>query len=120
MRQFSVEEIYHEVGKIVERFSLLECDRCAKAVIEWLQENGIEFTLLRLRTRYEDEDYIVSERLERLGITESITNNGRHYGVEVQGRVFDNLSTDGISRADWLNDFHCPSDEFIIEELEKL
>ena len=61
--QFSVEEIYQEVGKIVERFSILECDKCAKAVLEWLENNGIEFTVLRLRTRY-DEDFIISERLE--------------------------------------------------------
>ncbi|MEG4801264.1 papain fold toxin domain-containing protein [Microcoleus sp. ARI1-B5] len=37
--------------------------------------------------------------------TESITLNGQHYGVEVQGLVFDNLSVTGITREDWLNDF---------------
>ncbi|WAN68893.1 hypothetical protein BJP36_41760 [Moorena producens JHB] len=31
--------------------------------------------------------------------------------------VFDNLARDGMSREDWLNDFHCPSEEFIVEEL---
>lgn len=116
--QFSVEEIYQEVGKIVEIFSILECDKCAKAVLEWLENNEIEFTVLRLRTRY-DEDFIISERLENRGLIESITVNGTHYGVEVYGQVFDNLSSYGMSREDWINDFHCPSEEFILEELEE-
>lgn len=120
MSQFSAEEIYQELSKIVEIFPILECDRCAKAIIEWLEENGISYKIVRLRTRYADEDYIVSDRLERRGITEAITVNGRHYGIEVQGRVFDNISTEGLSRDDWLNDFHCPSEQFIIEEIEEL
>jgi hypothetical protein len=48
---------------------------------------------------------------------ESITTNGKHYGVEVRGRVFDNLSVQGMRREDWLNDFHCQSEQFIVEEL---
>ena len=112
------EEIYQEVAKIVRKFKLLECDRCAKAVVKWLQDNRIESKILRIRTKY-GEDYIISTRLEELGITESITDNGTHYGVEVRRRVFDNLSPDGISREDWLNDFHCQSEQFIVEELDK-
>ena len=119
MTQFSLAKIYQEVSKIVRNFSLLECDKCAQAVIKWLEANNIEFTILRLKTRYTDEDYIISERLERRGVTESITVNGQHYGVEIQGRVFDNLSTEGMSRGDWLKDFHCSSEKFIVEELEE-
>lgn len=107
MSQLSLEEIYQEIGKIVERFTVLECDRCAKAIINWLQANGIKGTILRLRTRYPDEDFIISDRLERRGITESITLNGQHYGVGVEGRVFDNLSKEGLTRDEWVRDFHC-------------
>ncbi|MFN6515652.1 MAG: papain fold toxin domain-containing protein [Nostoc sp. CreGUA01] len=49
-----------------------------------------------------------------------MTENGTHYGIEVLGRVFDNLSAEGMTREDWLRDFHCPSEQFIIEELESL
>jgi Papain fold toxin 2 len=59
---------------------------------------GIQGKILRLRTRYQEEDYIISERLERLGVADSITLNGKHYGVEVGGLIFDNLSTDGMLR----------------------
>lgn len=120
MNQFSVEEIYEEVGKIVEKFTLLECDKCALAAMAWLKENGIAYKIIRLRTRYADEDFIISERLEKRGITEAITINGQHYGIEVQGKVFDNLSSEGMLRDDWINDFHCASDNFIVEEVEEL
>lgn len=120
MNEFSIEEIYEEVGKIVKNFSLLQCDKCALAVVEYLKNHNIAYKIIRLKTRYDDEDFIISERLERQGITESITVNGNHYGVEIQGRVFDNLSSEGMLRDDWVNDFHCPSEELNVEEIEEL
>jgi hypothetical protein len=69
--------------------------------------------VIELKTRYHDEDYIISDRI---GNDQSITINGKHYGVEVRGRVFDNLSPQGMTRDDWLKDFHCQSEEFIITE----
>jgi Papain fold toxin 2 len=118
--QLSLEGIYREISKIVEPFRILECDRCAKAIIKWLEANEIKGKILRLRTRYKDDDFIISDRLERRGITESITLNGQHYGVEIEGRVFDNLSKEGLTKDEWLKDFHCASEEFILEELEDL
>ncbi len=87
--------------------------------MRWLREQGVEGKILRLRTRY-GEDYILSDRLGQQGITYSITVNGQHFGVEVSGKVFDNLSTQGLLREDWLKDFHCHSDLFILAELESL
>ncbi|MGL4501185.1 MAG: papain fold toxin domain-containing protein [Planktothrix sp.] len=104
---------------MVPQFSLLECDKCATAVFQWLKLHRIEGKLLRIRTAF-GEDYIVSKRLENQGITESITVNGTHYGVEVQGQVFDNLSSDGLPRREWIQDFHCIGEQFIVEELEIL
>jgi len=115
----SIEEIYQEIEKIVENFNNLECYQCAQEILKWLKLHQIKGTVIRLSTKY-DEDFIVSTRLENLGITESITANGTHYGVEVQGIVFDNLAITGMSREDWLRDFHCPSEQFIVEELEDL
>jgi hypothetical protein len=45
--------------------------------MEWLEQQGIQGKILRLRTRYQEEDYIISERLERLGVEDSITVNGK-------------------------------------------
>jgi len=113
-------KIDREIGNIVSQFKILECDRCAAAVMEWLKQQGIQAKILRLTTKYQDEDYIISERLERQGVTESITVNGKHYGVEVRGLVFDNLSTNGMLREEWIKDFHSPSDQFVVEEIESL
>jgi Papain fold toxin 2 len=85
---------------------------------EWCQANGISGYKLRLTTQNDFEDYIISDRLEQQGISESITVNGVHYGIEVRGKVFDNLSSQGLSLEEWQADFHCPSDEFLITIIE--
>lgn len=111
------EEVWQNVSQIVAGYTLLECDRCALAVMDWLRDNGIEGKVLRLRTKRRSEVFIISDRY---GSNESITENGIHYGVEVFGKVFDNLSTEGLSREAWLNDFHCRSNKFIVDELTSL
>ncbi|MBE9011229.1 hypothetical protein IQ250_13530 [Pseudanabaenaceae cyanobacterium LEGE 13415] len=111
-------EIYREIAQITHRFDILECADCARAIVQWLSRQGIEGIILRLRTG-NGEDYILSNRLEQIGITESITINGQHFGVEVRGKVFDNLSEEGLSREDWLQDFRCHSGLFILTELRR-
>jgi Papain fold toxin 2 len=111
-------EIFWEIGGITRQFDTLECADCAKAILRWLYQRGIPGQLLQLKTRY-GEDYILSDRLVQQGLTESITINGKHYGVEVRGKVFDNLSEQGLSRQEWLQDFWCHSGEFTLTELEK-
>ncbi|BAU11326.1 hypothetical protein LEP3755_18190 [Leptolyngbya sp. NIES-3755] len=117
MSELSTEEIYREIGEIIDQFNLYECAECAEAILKWLNMQGIERKLIRLRTKYR-EDFIISDRLTRLGIEDSITKNGTHYGISVRGQVFDNLSTKGLSLENWLKDFHCPSEAFIVEELD--
>ena len=111
------EEVWQNVSQIIAGYPVLECARCAVSVMEWLRENGIEGKILRLRTKRRSEVFIISDRY---GTSESITENGTHYGVEVFGKVFDNLSTEGLSREAWLNDFHSRSDKFIVDELTSL
>ncbi|NJK48401.1 hypothetical protein HC931_09590 [Candidatus Gracilibacteria bacterium] len=119
MSTLSDEEIYQEVSKIVEPFGLFECFECAQAVIDWLRQNQIHGTMLRLRTKYRDA-FILSSRWERLGNTESISSNGIHYGVEVRGQVFDNLSSEGLNKEAWINDFACRRGVFELEEIERV
>jgi predicted ATP-grasp superfamily ATP-dependent carboligase len=120
MSQLSDDDIYQEVGKIVANFRILECYECAQAVMQWLAENNIERKVVIIKNKKRKEYFILSTRLEQRGISDSITENGKHYGVEVRGRIFDNLSNNGLTREDWLNDFHCPSEQFIIEDSDKL
>jgi hypothetical protein len=108
------EYIYAEVGRIVSQFDVYQCYDCAMAVMQWLRDNDIEGRIIELKTFYRDEDYIISDRL---GGEESIATNGKHYGVNVRGLVFDNLSDNGMTQTEWLEDFHCPSDRFTLSEL---
>lgn len=119
MSQLSDEEIYQKIGKIVAKFDLYKCDECATAVMQWLRENSILGRIIKIETRL-GEDYIISTRLERQGINDSITLNGIHYGVEVKERVFDNLSIEGLTLSDWFNDFECASSEFLVDYLDKI
>lgn len=110
----SQEEVWRRVGQVTSVYPLLECDKCAVAVMLWMERWGAEGKILRLRTKRRSEMFITSDRC---GSDESITENGMHYGVEVMGRVFDNLSDQGLSREDWMRDFHCLSGRFILDEV---
>lgn len=106
------------MSKIISQFWLYQCNEAVQAVVEGLETRDMKGTILRIKTKYDEEDYILSQRLESQGIRESITLNGQHYGIEVQGLVFDNLSVTGITREDWLKDFQSISGKFIIIEFD--
>ena len=110
----SKEEIWQRVGQIAIAYPLLECDKCAITIMQWLKSQEIEGVVLRLRPKRRSEMFITSDRH---GSGESITENGKHYGVEVMGKVFDNLSSVGLSKEAWLSDFHCASGRFTIEKV---
>lgn len=101
------------------RFPILHCEECARALKQWLKQRGIPGKLWRLSTRYDNEDFILSDRLEQQGCSETITENGVHYGVEVFGKIFDNLSREGLLPNDWENDFTSLSNEFDVEVIEE-
>jgi hypothetical protein len=110
----SKEEIWRRVGQITVTYPLLECDRCAVTVARWLQHWQVEYQILRLKTRRRREIFVISDRHHP---SESITENGTHYGVEVMGLVFDNLSAEGMIRDKWIQDFHCLSGQFVVDEV---
>jgi Papain fold toxin 2 len=113
----SPQEIWDGISQVTAAFSLLECDKCAIAVLAWLNAQGCPGKVLRLRTKQRSDLYIISDRISS---GESITENGTHYGVIIFGKVFDNLSGEGMPLEEWLNDFHCRSGRFTLEELDSL
>lgn len=54
---------------------------------------------MRLRTKRRSEVFITSCRVDG---NESITENGTHYGVGVMGKVFNNLSDEGLLYDEWI------------------
>jgi hypothetical protein len=111
-------DLYEAIGGLVVRFPLLHCEECAMALKQWLQQRGIPGKLWRISTQRDHEDFILSDRLERQGCSETITENGVHYGVEVCGIIFDNLSRQGLAPNDWVQDFTSLSNEFKVEVIE--
>jgi hypothetical protein len=111
----AIAEIYTEIGSLVIRFPLLHCEECARTLKRWLQQRNVPGKLWRLSTKYDDEDFILSDRLGQQGCFESITENVAHYGIEVFGKIFDNLSPQGLTPEEWVNDFTSLSNEFNFE-----
>jgi hypothetical protein len=115
----AIADLYEEIGNLVIRFPLLHCEECASTLRQWLQRRGIPGKLWRLSTQSDNEDFILSDRLEQQNCFETITENGVHYGVEVSGKIFDNLSRQGLSPKDWVQDFTSLSNEFKVEVIEE-
>lgn len=115
--QPSEAEIWSEISALAAGFSLLECDKFVIVVMQWLNEQGLQAKILQLKTQRRSEIFIASDRYS---LSESITENGTHYGIEIFDRVFNNLSTEGLTRTEWLQDFHCPSEQFVLTELDAL
>jgi hypothetical protein len=115
----AIAKIYEAIGDLVVRFPLLHCEECASALRGWLKQRDIPGKIWRLSTRYDNEDFILSKRLQQQGCGETITENGVHYGVEVFGKIFDNLSRVGLSPEDWVKDFTSLSNEFVVVVIEE-
>ena len=115
----AIAELDEAIGNIVVRFPLLHCQECASTLKRWLKQREIPGKLWRFSTRYDNEDFILSDRKQQQGCCETITENGVHYGVEVYGKIFDNLSKQGLSPENWVKDFTSLSNEFEIEVIEE-
>jgi hypothetical protein len=83
-------------------FTVFECEACALNIRRALESAGHGGKLLEIRGQGK-RDFMVCLTHDRGQTT--ITNNGRHLGVQVTGMVFDNLHPGGISMQDWLADF---------------
>jgi hypothetical protein len=108
-------EINQQIAEIIKEFTIFQCAECAEKIKQWLKIRRINGIHLKLTT-VDYDDFILSERWDRG--RDSITQNGIHYAIEVRGKVFDKLSTTGVSRQNWLNDFICRCGEFRIEEID--
>ncbi len=85
----SPQAIWNELSQIVIHYSLLEWDKCAIALMQWLNTQNIPGKILKLKTKRRSDLYIVSDHIvsDRITANQSITENGTHYGVEVLGKA---------------------------------
>jgi hypothetical protein len=95
-------EVHRKLREIANQYGIFQCQACADAMQHWLQTQRIPGVYLKIIAR--SSDFIISERV---GGDVSITQNGRHYGIETGGKVFDNLPGAELSKQEWLADFEC-------------
>ena len=71
-----------------------QCDTFARAFAAALDKNNVDYRIIKVTST----DLIYSDRLRYY------VGNGYHYGIQVGDRVYDNLTTGGMLRNDWLTD----------------
>ena len=108
-------DVFQEIARISLGYTVFECIECAEAIKSWLKENNINGIHLQISAVGRIK-FIVSHRWQNS--EESIAQTGIHQGIEAYGKVFDNLSADGLDRDSWIADFDCVGGEFEVIELE--
>lgn len=88
-----------EASKIAEKYDLFECDSCANEIASSLKSKGIKGKVLEL-----DAGGPINVWHDGLGT--NISTNGRHWAVEVDGMIIDNIHKQGIPKAQWKEQFH--------------
>ena len=86
-------------------FKIFECSQCANTIVKALQKAGISGQTLKVTANHGAE-FIVSDLYK--GGASPITQNGRHYAVQVGDMVFDNLNKSGVLREIWEKALHSP------------
>ena len=109
------DEVFEAIASISTNYTVFQCVECAAAIKQWLKANDIHGIHLQI-VAVGRIKFIVSQRWN--GGADSIAQTGIHQGVETHGKVFDNLSPNGLERDQWIADFDCASGEFEVIELE--
>lgn len=98
------------------------CRECATELRQVLLDAGKEGCVLQLSTVGGRGYIVMKDPNFKLPFAmqgeESISSTGVHFGVYVDGLVFDNIHREGIPKADWINSFACDVQNFSIEEIE--
>jgi hypothetical protein len=62
----AIADLYNAIGDIIVRFPLLHCEECAITLKKWLKHRRIPGKIWRLSTQHDDEDFILSDRHQRI------------------------------------------------------
>ena len=76
-----------------------KCDKFKDAFTEELKKEGIDYKVIKVEPRDPFLKNIYSDKYGGI-----IGDLGFHYGVEVEGVVYDNLTTEGMLFSEWIND----------------
>ena len=88
------------IPSIAKQFDNLQCVECADAIINALKAEGISGEIVTLQANSTKRGFIWSDTAGK-----TISENGHHRGVLVDGKVYDNIHTEGIDYDAWRADF---------------
>lgn len=101
--------VLQEVVRIASGFGIFDCIPCARAIKEFLREQGIPGKHIKLDTGSQDPLY---GRIYDDSIGELIATTGHHEGIviEIEGEeiVVDNIHPQGILRSVWMQNLYSP------------
>jgi Papain fold toxin 2 len=103
------QELRSQLERIARCFPLFECVPCARAIQDFLIEQGIKGRRISLYTGSVEEPFcnIYHDLLGR-----NISTNGRHVAIAVdlngQEWIFDNIHPAGLPRVNWINNLYSP------------
>jgi hypothetical protein len=104
---------------ITQQHGRLECASCARELTTAFKNRGIKGRVWQLKAiATQSRGWICMEDpafplpFPTASGQDSISENGLHFGVEVQGIVYDNIFRNGIGLAAWPLQFTCYTGEF--------
>ena len=94
----------HEIAReITQKWENFDCVPCAKELASALKKKGHSGEIIELGTTAPGG--VIGSAAKNYG---QISTNGRHVGVLVDGKIYDNIHKDGISFDKWIKDFEGP------------
>lgn len=95
------------VTPITAKYPIGKCLPCATELRKALNAAGFAVSVWEITSN--TQFIVLAETSLTAGLSsllhKSITENGKHYGVEVEGQIFDNLFKTGIAAREWPKQF---------------
>lgn len=83
------------INKIPNKYKVNgQCDAFAKKLAEQLKKQGIDYEIVRIDSEYG----IYSDKAGE------VIGDGYHYGIKVDDIIYDNMTSNGMSFGEWLDD----------------
>jgi|ERR1051326_2868281 hypothetical protein len=90
-------EIQNTAAALAKTYGKGKCLEFAKGLKAWLTTQKIKGKFLTLQNEKPSRGFICLTD----DPNHAISTNGKHYGVEVEGVVYDNFHPKGLKRASW-------------------